>query len=505
VDLTIATDGSVLFGVGYHSWILTTETEDILLAEGGPDDCQGKYMTSYRSELGGIIAGLAVLGTLLWSGLINARRIKFICDNSAAILASKRELTQSIFHRKEGDHDLIATIKYLQHKWYNNTEVTYAWVKGHEDREDQDPNREEQLNTEVDALCDLIREEARGPRGTRPSCPHWDLEVCSLFIKGDKVTSKMKPQMENQRHDKDMRKYLTEREIWTENQFDKVDWTSYKTAFKRMGRSRQTSISKVCHSMCHTGVRHTFYYHDPRPCCICGEKNKDWRHVMTCRSLDASLHRADSWEKVKKDMEIWQRPNEFWTAVQKGLQFYINHPLRRVKEDSPKPTPKPVSPFPHGFNQPRSLLRKAYRTQSNIGWENFTKGRITRHWQNYINHHLQNKNIKLPKDEWAAKLIIALWEHLRRVWKFRNGVYHAEKNRRISRYKLEAQSRAMSNTWERHKELQRRLKKFQHQHFDDHDQIANLHYDSKQCWIGLTKLFLDKSESVTPVEKIPLA
>jgi hypothetical protein len=48
VDLIIATDGSVLFGVGYHIWILATETEDILLAGGGPDG-PGKYMTSCRS------------------------------------------------------------------------------------------------------------------------------------------------------------------------------------------------------------------------------------------------------------------------------------------------------------------------------------------------------------------------------------------------------------------------------------------------------------------------
>jgi hypothetical protein len=45
----------------------------------------------------------------------------------------------------------------------------------------------------------------------------------------------MKTQMAGQLHDKDMRKYLIEREIWTENQFDEIDWTSYKTAFKRMG------------------------------------------------------------------------------------------------------------------------------------------------------------------------------------------------------------------------------------------------------------------------------
>jgi hypothetical protein len=121
------------------------------------------------------------------------------------------------------------------------------------------------LNIEADALCDIIREEAMGPRGARPSCHHWDLEVCSLFIKGNKVISKMKTQMESQLQDKDMRKYLTEREVWTENKFEEIDWTSYETAFKRMGRSRKTSIAKVYHNMWHTGVKHTLYYHEPRP------------------------------------------------------------------------------------------------------------------------------------------------------------------------------------------------------------------------------------------------
>jgi hypothetical protein len=146
---------------------------------------------------------------------------------------------------------------------------------------------------------------------------------------------------------------------------------------------------------------------------------------MTCRSLVASFHRADSWEKVKKDMAIYQLPNELCTPVQKGLQLYIEHPLQQVKEDPRNPIPQPLSPCPHGFNQPRNLLKQAYRAQSNIGWDNFTKGIITRHWQNYINQHIKNKNINLPKEEWAATLIIALWEHLRRVWNFRNGVYYA--------------------------------------------------------------------------------
>jgi hypothetical protein len=34
-DIITATDGYVLFGVGYHSWLVTTITEDIMLAGRG--------------------------------------------------------------------------------------------------------------------------------------------------------------------------------------------------------------------------------------------------------------------------------------------------------------------------------------------------------------------------------------------------------------------------------------------------------------------------------------
>jgi hypothetical protein len=49
VNIIIATDGYVTLGVGYHSCIVATEEEDILLQGDGPDDGFLFLMQSYRS------------------------------------------------------------------------------------------------------------------------------------------------------------------------------------------------------------------------------------------------------------------------------------------------------------------------------------------------------------------------------------------------------------------------------------------------------------------------
>jgi hypothetical protein len=116
-NISIATKWSVTLGVGYHSWVIAAENEDILLQGGGPDDGDLFIMQSYRSELGGITAGIAVLGNLSRSGLINIASTTFLCENETSILSTNRPLTDSIFNRIEGDHDLVSTIKDLQENW----------------------------------------------------------------------------------------------------------------------------------------------------------------------------------------------------------------------------------------------------------------------------------------------------------------------------------------------------------------------------------------------------
>jgi hypothetical protein len=97
-----------------------------------------------------VAAGLVVLGTLSRSGLINIASATFLCDNESSVLSTNRPLTDSIFHRIEGDHDLVSTIKDLQENWCRGLEIMYDWVKGHADDLNRELNRAERLNVIAD-------------------------------------------------------------------------------------------------------------------------------------------------------------------------------------------------------------------------------------------------------------------------------------------------------------------------------------------------------------------
>jgi hypothetical protein len=122
----------------------------------------------------------------------------------------------------------------------------------------------------------------------------------------------------------------------------------------------------------------------------------------------------------------------------------IDHPLKRVtpQPDDP-PVPQPAAPFAPTINTTIIMLRQAYRSQSEVGWDNFMKRRIVQQWERYIEYHLQHNTMNLNKREWPEKLILALWDHLFWIWMFRNGVVHTHDNGQTSRYKVEEATRKM--------------------------------------------------------------
>jgi hypothetical protein len=229
--------------------------------------------------------------------------------------------------------------------------LSFHWVKGHADRIDRPLTRDERLNIEAEIQADVIRAQARGTIVARPNCPHWDIEAASLFIQGSKVTSDMKNQLTSQMHDNNMRSFLMQKDSWSSQIFDAIDWNSSERALRRLSKNRQMNVVRLCHNYWHTGSRHVRFYGGESPCCFCQETKEDWRHILNCPSLDASFHRDASWQKVKKAMQMWRLPADFWTAIEKGL----HHLPTDLKEST-----SPTLPFKISVNPIRNHLRAAF-------------------------------------------------------------------------------------------------------------------------------------------------
>jgi hypothetical protein len=167
---------------------------------------------------------------------------------------------------------------------------------------------------------------------------------------------------------------------------------------------------------------------------------------------------------VKKAMKTWGVPPDFWISIEKRINHYVAHPLNIDKEDMP---PEPQKHVGKTFYTPRNTLQVAFRKQSYVGWENFLEGRIYIEWCTYIKNHLASSNINKDYQEWSTKLILALWEHLYRVWKFHNTVHHEDNLGRVARYKEEALARRMDIIWSKKDELRDRLHEFQSKHFNE--------------------------------------
>jgi hypothetical protein len=194
--------------------------------------------------------------------------------------------------------------RFLQDHWCQDTDIHYKWVKGHADDLNRDPTKLERMNIVADELSDVIRETARGPFGARPNHGMWSSERCTLLIRGVKVTSNWKEILTQQLLDGDLQEYLMQKEQWMSHAFNNICWKRNETVSKRISKARQTSTAKMCKNLRFRGARHEIWYGEAKPCCMCGQ-HEDWRHVLTCKSLDVEMIRADSWIKLKNKMDKW--------------------------------------------------------------------------------------------------------------------------------------------------------------------------------------------------------
>jgi hypothetical protein len=103
--------------------------------------------------------------------------------------------------------------------------------------------------------------------------------------------SNTKERQTQQLLDGDLHKYLMHKETWTDHIFDSVDWVGYGTVCPTV---KTNSGVQGLSQPGTQGDKHMKYHGGVKPCCMYSAAHEDWRHLLFCPSLDASLHCAES-------------------------------------------------------------------------------------------------------------------------------------------------------------------------------------------------------------------
>jgi hypothetical protein len=149
------------------------------------------------------------------------------------------------------------------------------------------------------------------------------------------------------------------------------------------------------------------------------------------------------------------------------------------------------------FHTPINSLKVACWAQSEIGLDNFLKGRVSSDWIMCMDHHFQANGSKLTGHECITKLIMRIWDHIDCIWKYRNKKYHENTNQKVVRYKTVALYRRYEEIWGIYAGLVERLNAFKTNYVEDRQRIGDLNYKSKCRWMNLSEKYI--IEAASPV------
>jgi hypothetical protein len=179
----------------------------------------------------------------------------------------------------------------------------------------------------------------------------------------------------------------------------------FKIAFNKITPARQPTITKMLFSFWCSTSRHFRNRSQRKLCCFCDSEDEDWKHILSCPGLGATIKRNESCNSLKASQSHFDIPTETWLAIEHRIQYFNTYQEK-------KETPQHVPPFNGSFVPRKILLNDAFASQSKIGWINFLKGRISRK----VGRLLTSKRTTDARDAFEWSMITSLWKHSLQLW-----------------------------------------------------------------------------------------
>ncbi len=411
--------------IASHSWVFGNGLQQILASGAGPDDGHPRLLSSYRSELGGILSVLYIVHRICQSYNISAGKVVLYCDNKGALRNAFKDNPPGISPTSAADYDILRLARrYIQ---LIPVSISGEWVKGHYNGKDKAFKHE--MNDLADSLANEHMSNQQAPFKTlRCPLPYPDYRA-RLVVDKSVVTSKLNLTIYTAVHEHNIIQHILKKTNWTQAQFSSVNFNAFEQAYKRLSRQQRISTSKLIFTLANTNRQNNLYYGSSSLCPGCKTTEETFEHVLICPFPPTQAARSIHLSDLQRTLRSINTPALIISTIIQGFSHWFQPPAYRSR-----------APTFGSLHPPDILLTQAYYEQFyQLSWYQFSLGRISQKWTKALVAYDSVMTITRDSDFWASSLISSLWKFTRNMWNYRNQLVHGasvEENVNIIRAQL---------------------------------------------------------------------
>ncbi len=341
---------------------------------------------------------------------LSTGKVQLVSDCLKAIKTLQRDY-QGITKYYQEESDLVVEAMSV----LSNVPIrmTLSWIQSHYKGTERTAVHD--LNDEAHLLAKNFLYSNNIERKSSPTVIHPPTQEVIVQYDGYTLTKGIAAKVKYTYGAPQLRHTIVKQAGWNDTTFDHVDWVAYGKAFSHLTRCRQISIAKLSHSLLNTNHQNHKYYGTSLTCPCCWDDIETLRHVFICQQEEVAAHRKEQLQRLIDDLNTIKTPILLNTTIIQGISSWIDQELGLL--DSPR------CPFSHSVVPSHMILTQAYQDQSQIGWDQLLRGRISTLWSEAANF-INLKNGFQPDTTWAYYLIASLLTYSASLWKFRCGVLH---------------------------------------------------------------------------------
>lgn len=406
ITLFEVSDGSMTNQSLSFGWVLGNKKGDKLAWGKGPGYGTD---TSHRAEGWGKLAAakfLYHLSIFTSQPYPQSTRLISFADNKGLINTLQKRSKYSIPYPNiclKPDWDLTEEI-YQTYILTAITDVTFSWVKGHQDSTKAlgQLSVEARFNIDADKLAeDYMKANSR----QRPISPLTNSARCNLIIKGASIHGHYTTAIRDASCLPEYYGYLRSKFRWTKETLSTINWNWFQIAARNYQHT-DNHLMKLVYDQLPTRYvksKKTGQSWIPETCRFCEIEPETFDHLLKCNHNAGKAFRKALPRSVRTYCASRGVPHNFQVTIITILEDWIRDkpPLQAVTN--------------------RPSVQALAKAQARIGWSRFLKGFLSKQWKVYLDHEFNalpqhTTDQSFDVDSFFTGLIKTIWHQQSQFW-----------------------------------------------------------------------------------------